>query len=154
MRARWRPALRLKYGDPAAKDARRDRISLGVGPFLPPVPAPDMWSAARVGPVHLVGPLGLVVVTITPAQEQGSPCRIGQYGIAVKERDAMSTDNSRPPRPHYRFLGELPAALHFLRDRKCWVAWDYCWKRRKWTKPPFDPRTGEFASVGEPATWS
>jgi putative DNA primase/helicase len=60
-----------------------------------------------------------------------------------------------PERPCYRFNGKLPSALWHLRDKPRWVAWDYRWKKNtsKWTKPPFNLRTGHFASVSDPATW-
>ena len=64
---------------------------------------------------------------------------------------------SRPEpdeKPSYRFRGnEPPAALAHLRDKRCWVAWDYRFKNGRWTKPPFNPRTGRLASVTNPKTW-
>src|SRR5262245_29846796 len=59
----------------------------------------------------------------------------------------------QPLKPAYRFGGELPIALALMRDLQLWVAWDYRWKGRRWTKPPFNPRTGQHASVSDPATW-
>jgi hypothetical protein len=59
-----------------------------------------------------------------------------------------------PVKPPYRFDGEVPSALWRLRDKERWVAWDYRRKNGRWTKPPFDPRTGRNASVNVPATWA
>jgi hypothetical protein len=56
-------------------------------------------------------------------------------------------------RPTYRFSGKLPAALNHLRDQPRWVAWDYRPKNGKWSKVPFDPHAGQFASVSNPTTW-
>jgi hypothetical protein len=56
-------------------------------------------------------------------------------------------------KPSYRFRGELPDALAYLRDEPRWVAWDYRLRDGRWTKPPFNPQTGQFASVSDPATW-
>jgi Protein of unknown function (DUF3987) len=57
-------------------------------------------------------------------------------------------------KPPYRFAGELPGALAHLRNVPRWVGWNYVFKDGKWTKPPFDPHTGRFASVNKPSTWS
>jgi replicative DNA helicase len=64
------------------------------------------------------------------------------------------SDDMPPSRPSYRFDGELPSALTHLRDQPRWVAWDYILKNNRWTKPPFDPRTGRPASVSDPKTWT
>ena len=57
-------------------------------------------------------------------------------------------------KPSYQFHGDIPpAALAHLRDKRCWVAWDYRLKNRKWTKLPFNPRTGQLASVTDAETW-
>ena len=61
---------------------------------------------------------------------------------------------NRAQKPPYRFVGEVPTPLAYLRDKQRWVAWDFCQKGGKWTKPPFDPRTGRHASVSNPATWA
>ncbi len=66
---------------------------------------------------------------------------------------AGASDEVRPQKPFYRFSGDLPTALAHLRDDARWVAWDYRWKDGRWSKPPFDPRTGRHASVSDPATW-
>jgi hypothetical protein len=79
---------------------------------------------------------------------------------STDERSSQSANGAaarahlaRPPKPAYRFAGELPTALAQLRDEPLWVAWDYCWKGGRWTKPPFNPRTGRYASISDPATW-
>jgi hypothetical protein len=60
-----------------------------------------------------------------------------------------------PAKSSYRFAGELPAAFERLRDAPRWVCWDYRLppKKKKWTKPPFNPRTGRNASISNPKTW-
>src|SRR5262249_10934086 len=35
-----------------------------------------------------------------------------------------------------------------------WVGWKYILRDGRWTKPPFDPKTGRFAQVDKPGTWS
>lgn len=42
----------------------------------------------------------------------------------------------------------------FLKDHPHWVVWRRVKRGQKWTKPPFDPRTGKAAKVNDPATWS
>jgi primase-polymerase (primpol)-like protein len=56
-------------------------------------------------------------------------------------------------RPAYRYGGEFPPALEPLREQSQWVAWGYVSKGGKWTKPPFNPRTGRLASVSDPKSW-
>jgi hypothetical protein len=63
-------------------------------------------------------------------------------------------ENARPAKPPYRFGGILPDALNHLYDQPRWVAWGFRWKNNKWTKPPFDPKTGRFADVSDPKTWA
>src|SRR5262245_13422604 len=65
-----------------------------------------------------------------------------------------ATEQTIPARPSYRFNGKLPSALWHLRDKPCWVAWDYRWQNGKWSKPPINPRNGLKASVSNPATWT
>ncbi len=45
----------------------------------------------------------------------------------------------------------IPAAL---RERPQWVVWKYILREGKWTKVPFNARTGEPASATDPSTWS
>jgi hypothetical protein len=66
----------------------------------------------------------------------------------------LARNDMRPERPPYRFNGKLPVALAHLRDQPRWVAWDYRLINNRWTKPPFDPRTGRNASVSDPKSWS
>ena len=65
----------------------------------------------------------------------------------------------RPSIPPFTALPSLPA-IHALRARKQWVAWDFLWRENPrspqggdWTKPPFNPKTGTLASHSNPATW-
>lgn len=43
-----------------------------------------------------------------------------------------------------------------LVGRDQWVVWRWSWNgcRAEWTKPPFQPRTGQLASATNPITWS
>lgn len=66
----------------------------------------------------------------------------------------QAAPDPRPEKPACRFTGEIPPALAHLRDEPCWVAWGYVWKNGRWTKPPFNPRTGRPASISDPATWA
>jgi hypothetical protein len=77
----------------------------------------------------------------------------GSATLPPLEAEEARTHLLQPPKPIYRFGGKLPTALAHLRDECRWVAWDYFWKVGRWTKPPFDPRTGRYASVSDPATW-
>lgn len=47
-------------------------------------------------------------------------------------------------------LGNIPQELL---NRPQWVAWRAVERDGKWTKPPMDSRTGDAASVTDPATW-
>jgi len=47
-------------------------------------------------------------------------------------------------------LGDIPQELL---NRPQWAAWRAVERDRKWIKPPMNPRTGELASVTDPATW-
>jgi hypothetical protein len=76
-----------------------------------------------------------------------------QITEASRNVDGVIHDGKLSPKPPYRFIGELPGALAHLRHIPQWVAWDYCPKDGKWTKPPFNPRTGRHASVSDRATW-
>jgi hypothetical protein len=40
-----------------------------------------------------------------------------------------------------------------LKQRPQWVVWKFEFRDGKWTKPPFDPRTGKKAKADDPATW-
>ena len=73
-----------------------------------------------------------------------------QHGPSL---NGAAQHEARAPKPSYRFSGDLPVALAHLRGAARWVTWDYRWKNGKWTKPPFDPRTGRHASVSDPTTW-
>jgi putative DNA primase/helicase len=41
-----------------------------------------------------------------------------------------------------------------LKERPCWVAWEYRFRNGKWTKMPFGPKTGNFAKSNDPRTWA
>jgi len=41
-----------------------------------------------------------------------------------------------------------------LRERNQWVVWRYETRHEKRTKVPLDAKTGQHASVSEPATWT
>jgi len=58
-----------------------------------------------------------------------------------------------PEKPAYRFTGSLPNALDHLKLTHCWVMWSYIGKDGRWTKVPFNPRTGLPAKVSDPSTW-
>jgi hypothetical protein len=61
-------------------------------------------------------------------------------------------EDTRPPKPDYKFHGTLPPALWFLRDRPQWLTWDYIRneKKAKWDKPPLNAHTGKPASIRDP----
>jgi hypothetical protein len=68
-------------------------------------------------------------------------------------QDANQHSDPVDAKPTYRFAGKVPAALAHLRNVCRWVGWKYMLKDGRWTKPPFDPRTGRKASVSKPSTW-
>jgi putative DNA primase/helicase len=60
----------------------------------------------------------------------------------------------KPPPP----LGPLPAVRwaipQELRNHHAWACWRYEYEHQRWSKPPYNPVTGERAEGGEPSTWS
>jgi len=63
-----------------------------------------------------------------------------------------------PPRPDYRFAGELPrlSALRELTATPQWLTWNYVLDpiKGKWNKPPLSPRTGLPCSATDPKNWA
>lgn len=49
---------------------------------------------------------------------------------------------------------EPSSVLQALRLLVQWVCWKYEWRDGKWTKVPYNARTGQKASSTDPATWS
>ena len=62
------------------------------------------------------------------------------------------TAEKQPPKPPYRFAGDLPAPLEPLRASRQWLVWDYVWndRKEKWDKPPRSAHTGRLASINNP----
>ena len=60
-----------------------------------------------------------------------------------------------PKKPSYRFTGPLPPALDSLCARHQWLTWLHRWdeKKKKWTKPPCDARSGVVCGATDPAHW-
>ena len=48
----------------------------------------------------------------------------------------------------------LATVPHALRGSQAWVGWRFLHDGERWTKVPFDPRTGQRASCADPATWA
>ena len=42
----------------------------------------------------------------------------------------------------------------YLKERAQWVVWRYEIRDGKWTKPPFNPHSGEYAKTNEHSTWA
>src|SRR5262245_33328943 len=65
--------------------------------------------------------------------------------------DTASDVNGKSTRPTPLRVNAagIPAELKAL-DR--WVVWRYEWRRGKWTKPPFNARTGNKADSTDPST--
>lgn len=43
----------------------------------------------------------------------------------------------------------------YLKEKRQWVNWKWMQRDKdKWTKPPYNPKTGEAAKVNDPETWS
>ncbi len=40
-----------------------------------------------------------------------------------------------------------------LKDKPRWILWKWIERDEKWTKPPFDPKTGKYAESTNPETW-
>jgi Protein of unknown function (DUF3987) len=74
------------------------------------------------------------------------PSKIGNLGTPLA---------SAASRLSYKADVRAPVALAHLRAKRVWVAWDYWWnaKRKRWTKPPFNPHTGRKASIRNPQEW-
>jgi hypothetical protein len=52
-------------------------------------------------------------------------------------------------------LSVIPEGIPFeLRVKHQWVVWRYDLRDGKWTKPPYDAKSGKLASSTDPATWS
>ena len=60
----------------------------------------------------------------------------------------LATDRPTAPRPTWH---NIPAELQ---ARKQWVCWRYEIKRAKWTKVPYNARSGQLASTTRRSTWS
>ena len=56
-----------------------------------------------------------------------------------------------PPEPLAVSSDGIPGEL---KVRPQWVNWRYSWDGKKWTKHPFNPRTGRKASSTDLLTWS
>ncbi len=59
--------------------------------------------------------------------------------------------SARPPLALPVEEGAIPDEL---RGRPQWVAWRWELRQDRWTKPPIDPHTGEYAAVDRPDTWA
>ena len=58
---------------------------------------------------------------------------------------------NRPPEPLRVMPDEIPPELKI---RPQWVNWKYAWDGKRWTKHPYNPRTGRKASTTDLLTWS
>lgn len=56
-----------------------------------------------------------------------------------------------PPEPLRMMPEGIPLAL---KTRPQWVGWKYAWDGKKWTKHPYNPRTGRKASSTDLMTWT
>lgn len=67
----------------------------------------------------------------------------------------MGSGVPRPPRPPATTrriaVENIPAEL---KERPQWVAWRYESRDGRWTKVPYDVRSGKRAEVDDPATWA
>jgi putative DNA primase/helicase len=41
-----------------------------------------------------------------------------------------------------------------LRNHHAWACWQYAYYDQRWSKPPYNPSTGERAAPSDPGTWS
>jgi primase-polymerase (primpol)-like protein len=57
---------------------------------------------------------------------------------------------TKPKRVDIQFKN-IPAEL---RRKAQWVTWRWELRDNEWTKPPYDPKTHQLASVADPSTWS
>ena len=72
---------------------------------------------------------------------------------ASPRRSAASLTPVMTPRPIAR-PPALEAVPDALRGLPAWVVWRFIHDGQRWTKVPFDPRTGHPASCADPATWA
>jgi putative DNA primase/helicase len=63
----------------------------------------------------------------------------------------QSSIQNSPPKPLRVSAEAIP---HKLKRRPQFVNWRYAWDGKKWTKHPYNPRTGEKASSTDLMTWS
>jgi putative DNA primase/helicase len=63
----------------------------------------------------------------------------------------QSSIQDSPPRPLPVEPDGIPEKL---KRRPQWLNWKYAWDGKKWTKHPYNPRTGRKASSTDLLTWS
>jgi primase-polymerase (primpol)-like protein len=64
---------------------------------------------------------------------------------------AFYSDAAHKPHVLLPHIDGIPAEL---KDRPQWVCWRLEWRKKEWTKPPINPRTGHYASHSDLTTWT
>lgn len=70
----------------------------------------------------------------------------------IESEASHQASSNRPEYAPFTGLPDLPA-LGELKSRPRWVAWKWEERDGKPTKPPVNPRTGNYASTSNPSTW-
>jgi hypothetical protein len=125
------------------------------------------FAAAHRGPATGAWVSPDVAATIVASLERDramTQARLAQGACVTIDNAARRPDSedangsggaSTIPRPHpiQKDLANLPAVFETLKESQIWVVWKYDSKEGKWTKPPYDPRTGRKAKNNTPSTW-
>jgi len=129
---------------PFADDLRRDSTLEESGRETVPQVVP---SAAGHAGGFLPGPIYLSDEVMSPTQ---STATVNNNGTA---KATFYADGANKPAVLLPHIEGIPAEL---KDRPQWVCWRLEWKkaRRKWDKPPINPRNGAYASHSDLTTWS
>ena len=79
---------------------------------------------------------------------------IATDGATVNNKTTSIAESAKEIlKPRYRLV--LPDSIPpELKGVSQWVVWSAQWNGKKWTKPPFDAKTGAAASTDDPTTWT
>jgi putative DNA primase/helicase len=115
--------------------------------------APSLKSGARLQADDPTDPGGANSTTNGVGAPHGLSDRLsddGAVGVAATSGEATEMP-PRPPRPPL-FPDRIPPVLM---SHRRWLVWRYEWqpRRRKWTKPPYNPVTGRAAASTDPECW-
>ena len=132
------------------------QISTRVVPIRDPYPSCVLHNLIPSPVFYRSSPPCVLQIAILVAVLYGSPIPV-YYPPCVLPSDDMTKLTTASPVTPTRPIA-LPPALatvpHALRGSRAWVGWRFIHNGERWTKVPFDPRTGQRASCADPATWA